>query len=354
VSASENFLRRVAPGARKLCNTAGMTAPARGIPLIPDRRALDERAMGVLVRSCITAAAGKFEPGTSSRDYARRRWGDDAARSVELLARAASSPATTSTPGWADTLGHIVPTYLRNLVPYSAGADLLTRALMLSFDGARTINLPFVTTPLADFVGEQAPVPIVDGTSALQATIVPYKFAVIVVLTNEMVSYSPAETLVRDALLQASGPALDRRLFDQNPLVANVRPAGLLNGIAALTPSSNADPTIAMQSDLETLLAAVAPVAGNSPVVLIAAPAQAVAIGLKTFQSFAYPVLVSNSLAAKTVIAIAVNAVVSASGAAPEIDTTRAASLHMADTPLPLVDSGGFVASPTPSASIPR
>jgi hypothetical protein len=302
--------------------------------------------MDILVRSVITAAAGKFEPGTSSRDYARRRWGDDAARSVELLARAASSPATTSTPGWADTLGHIVPTYLRNLVPYSAGADLLTRALMLSFDGARTINLPMVVAPMADFVAEMAPVPVVDGTSSLQAALTPFKFAVIVVLTREMTDYSPAEALVREALLQSTGPALDRRLFDAVAAVPGLRPAGLLSGIAALTPSTNADPTIAMQSDLEMLLAAVSVVAGNSPVVLIAAPAQGVAIGLKTFESFKYPVLVSNSLAAKTIIAIAVNAVASASGAAPEIDTTRAASLHMADAPLPLVDSGGIVASP--------
>jgi hypothetical protein len=315
------------------------------IPLRPDPRAVHARAMQTLTRACITAAMGKLDKSITSQDFARKRWGADAARDVELLAGAASAPASTSGPGWADTLGHVVPAYLANLVPFSAGADLLGRALQIDFAGARTITLPMVVAPLADFVAEMAAIPVVDGTSSTQPSLSPFKFAVIIVLTREMVEYSPAEALVRDALLQSSGPALDRRLFDANPGILNTRPPGLLNGIAALTPSGAVSKTDAMQADLETLIAAVSPVAGNSDIVVIAAPAQAVSIAVRTFGSFQFPVLRSSALAAGTVIAIAVRALASASGAAPEIDTTTAASLHMSDTPLAIVD-GGAPAAP--------
>jgi hypothetical protein len=317
------------------------------IPLRADPGALDDHAMAVLARACIAAAAGKLNPAEISAKLVTRRWGSEAAREVELLARAASAPATMTTPGWAQELAHVTATFLRNLQPFSAGADLLTRCLGLSFDRAGVINLPKVTTPMADFVAEQAPIPVADGAASNQASVAPFKFAVIVVLTSEMINYSNGEALVRDALLQATGPALDRRLFDANAGVANLRPPGLLYGITALPASSATVPTDAMQADLEALLGAVAVVAGNSPIVVVASPTQAVAIGLKTYGSFAYPILVSNALPTGTIIAVAVNAVVNASGAAPQIDTTAAATLHMSDTPAPIA-TGGAMAQPGP------
>src|SRR5207302_1718596 len=81
-----------------------------------------------------------------------------------------------------------------------------------------------------------------------------------------------------------------------------------------------------------------APVAGNSPVVIIASPSQAVAIVLRTLGTFPYSVLASNALPAGTVIAVAVNAIVSAAGDGPQIGTTEAASVTMDDAP-----SGAFL-----------
>jgi hypothetical protein len=147
-------------------------------------------------------------------------------------------------------------------------------------------------------------------------------------------------------LLDSTGPALDRRLFDANAAVADLRPAGLLNGKVALTPSADTDKAAAMVSDLSALAQAVAPFAASGGIVFIAAAKQAVAINIGLPRDFAYPLLTSTSLAAGTVIAVAVNAVVSALGAAPQIDETKTASMHMSDTPLPIA-SGGAMASPT-------
>jgi hypothetical protein len=56
-------------------------------------------------------------------------------------------------------------------------------------------------------------------------------------------------------LLDATGPSLDRRLFDANPGVPDLRPPGLLFGKTALTPSADADKYQAMVADLSTLAA---------------------------------------------------------------------------------------------------
>jgi hypothetical protein len=231
------------------------------------------------------------------------------------------------------------------LVPLSAGADLLGRGLQLTFDNAAVISIANVTTPLADFVGQGQPIPVVSGTSNVQATLEAHKFSGITVLTREVVEGGNGEALVRDALLQSTGPSLDRRLFDANAAVADLRPAGLLNGKTALTPSADTDKLAAMVGDLSTLAAAVAPYAGNGGIVFVAAAKQAVAITIGLVR-FDYPLLTSTSLASGTVIAVALPALVSALGAAPLIDITKTATMHTDDAPQPLA-SGGTMPSPT-------
>jgi hypothetical protein len=325
-----------------------MNAPYRqGIPLRPARDAMREKAMSTLTRAVLTIGASKLNPNAvPTETFIRRRWGSDEADGIGMLLRAASAPAMTSTTGWAKELGQTTPAFLSALAGLSAGADLLGRSLLLSFDSANTISISNVTTPLADFVAQNAPIPVVTGASSVQASLAPCKFAVITVLTREVVEGGNAEALVRDALLQSTGPALDRRLFDSNAAVADLRPAGLLNGKVALTPSADADKGAAMVADLSALAASVAPLAGNGQIVFIAAAKQAAAITIGLARSLDYPLLASTSLTAGTVIAVALPALVSALGAAPQIDETRAATMHMDSAPQAIA-TGGTMAGPT-------
>ena len=95
--------------------------------------------------------------------------------------------------------------------------------------------------PLADFVGEGQPIPALQGTSSVQAVVEPAKFAVIIALSRELYDNPNAEGLIRQALVESAGPALDRRLFDNAAAVPDLRPAGLLNGIAPTPASSLTD-----------------------------------------------------------------------------------------------------------------
>jgi hypothetical protein len=308
------------------------------------RRALNEMAMDSLVRACITTAHGKLNPNTSARSFAASRWGTEEANNIANVIKAASAPAMTSTAGWAKELSPVVQAFLANLVPMSAGADLLGRVLALTFDGAGTINVPTVTVALADFVGQGAPIPVVSSATSIQATLEPYKFAVITTLTNEMLASANAEALVRTALLEATGPALDRRLFDTNAAVPDVRPAGLLFGITPLGATTGGG-YAAMIGDLTKLAGAVAAKAGNGGITLVAAAPQAIAVGLQLVQGSPWPLLTSTTLPAGTIIAIANAGIVAAAGEAPAIDTTKAASVVMDTSPGAIMAGGAVHAS---------
>ena len=107
----------------------------------------------------------------------------------------------------------------------------------LTFNGAAAISIPSLTLPLVDFVAQGTPIPAIEGTSAA-INLEPYKMAVITSLSGEMLRGSNSEPIVRQVLLVNVGPALDAAMFSDTAAVTEERPAGLLNGIAALTPTA--------------------------------------------------------------------------------------------------------------------
>jgi hypothetical protein len=317
---------------------AGMTAPARqGIPLRPDRDALRESAVSALVRACIATGLGTLDKTMPASSYARRQWDD---RTVELILRAAVSPATIAgTPA----LAHVAVAFLEALVPTSAGADLLARGIGLNFDGAAQLNCPGIALPTGGFVAEGAPIPVVTAPTSPGATLVPHKLAVITSLTGEMMRNTNAETMVRQVLIESCGPAIDKQLFSAN--AAGAGPAGLLNGIAALTPATGTDKSQIIIDDAQQLATAVAPVAGNGEIVLVASPDAAVALKLRLYGTVQWPVLTSGSLAPKTVIAVAADAVVSAIDGAPVVEASQDAEFHRDTVPQEIVSTPGVVAT---------
>jgi hypothetical protein len=168
-----------------------------------------------------------------------------------------------------------------------------------------------------------------------------------------MIASSNAETIVREALFDATGPAVDKALFSSTAGDA-IRPAGLLAGITALTPTTAIAGAASevLVDDLQKLALAIAPVAGNSGIVLVASPDAAVALATRVLGSAPWPVLTSASLAAKTVIAIATRAVVAAIEGAPEVTAARETSLHMETQPAQYLASGSPGVMVTPVGSM--
>ena len=320
--------------------------PLRRVPVIPDADAQREAVVDTFVRTSVALAHQAFDKNINALDYVSKTWGSAEARSAELITRAVSLPAMTTATGWAAELAHVATQFLAALTPVSAGAALLNRGLQLRFDGLKNILLPTIAQGVAAFIGEGKPIPVVQFQTAAGVTLTPHSLKLITGATYEMLVSSDAESIFRAVLIESAARGLDAALFSANAATADA-PAGLLNGISPATPSSSSVLTDAMMADLSALGGAVARVAGDN-IAFIAAPEQALAMRLMV-ENLEYPVLSTAALPAKSVVAVAANALVSGFAPLPEIDISRESTLHWETAPAEIVGSGGVIAAPTGS-----
>jgi len=269
-------------------------------------------------------------------DVAAQMWPQDRALH-DLLTRTATVPAMTSVDGWAAELAqkHVIDT-LDALGPMSSGVQLLRLGLVLSFDRAGLISAPGFVADFANagFVAEGASIPVHQLALGV-ATLAPHKIAAIGVLTREMIESSNAEKLVGDVFIRSIGRMLDEVLWDANPGDAE-RPAGLRYNIAALTASNNTVATEAAFEDMVALINAVAPVGGPGPYVFVASPGRAVSMQARLGREFSNVKVLGSSAVINDIMCIAPVALVSAIGGDPEIETAKAATLHMDTVPQPV------------------
>lgn len=253
---------------------------------------------------------------------------------LQLIERAASAPATTFTPGWAaDLVAKTVADTVEALGAASGTADVLKQALTLDWNGTGLISAPgFVASASnSGFVKEGDPIPVRQLTSGA-ALLNPYKLATIAALTREMVESSNAEALISDSLVRSTGLALDAAFFDSNAAVANTRPAGIRNGISALTASANADLYEAFAEDVSNLISAVSAVGGKGPFAIVTGAGRATTMAMH-YQSQMLPnvTIISSSAVGADLVAIATKGIVAAISADPDVETANAAALVMQD-----------------------
>jgi hypothetical protein len=101
--------------------------------------------------------------------------------------------------------------------------------------------------------------------------------------------------------------------------------------------------------DLQKIATALGPVAGNSNIVLVGSSDAAAALKMRLPEGAEWPVLTSNSLAAKTVIGVATSCIVSAIDGVPQIEASKEAAIHYDTVPGEIVDIGGVRAAPVGS-----
>jgi HK97 family phage major capsid protein len=169
------------------------------IPLRPDVGAMRAAAAASITRASIATGLRTLDRGYAGHEKA---WPHD--RDVDLLLRAAMTPTSTTS---ASALIRVAYAFVDSLIPVSAAAALISRSLQLTFDGAASISIPNLTLPLADFVGQSAPIPVVQGNSTGTISLEPHKLATIVPLSGEMMRNSNAEAIVRAVLMDNIGRA---------------------------------------------------------------------------------------------------------------------------------------------------
>jgi hypothetical protein len=301
----------------------------------------DRAAMSSLTRAALATAQSVFT-NRSPDVLVQRAWPED--RLASLLTKAATSPATIAN---TSALAITAQAFLESMTPASAGAELLGRGLQLRFDGAAVISLPSLTPTEATFIAENAPIPNKQYVSEAAALLKPCKMAALITLTNEMMNGSNAEVMCRQAMIESAAPGLDRVLFDSNPAVDGLRPAGLRNGVSALTPAAAGAKDQAMVDDIVALASAVAARAGNGQLAFIAAPKQAIALAMRSNHAIPYSSSASSVLADGTVICVALPCLASVLDP-PRADASQEAVVHLAD-PASAIATSGVIVSPVAS-----
>jgi HK97 family phage major capsid protein len=233
----------------------------------------------------------------------------------------------------------------------SVFAPLSAAGLSLTFGRNGKIIIPTrsrTPTIAGSFVGEGLPIPVRQGAFTSQS-LTPKKMAVITTWTREIDEHSvPAiQGLLRDAIQYDTGVALDAILLDANA-ATTVRPAGILNGVAGLTPTAGGG-FAALTGDIKQLSGAL--LTGtlgnvrnprwlmNPQQVNSAGLAIATGAGVFPFRDEisqgrlgGWPIIQSGTVPAGTVIAIDAADFVSVTGDGPRFEISDQATLHMEDT----------------------
>lgn len=186
---------------------------------------------------------------------AQAMYPDDENLVKSLVTKTAVPAAATSSATWAGNL------ITDGGVGFADFVEYLRPRTLLGQISPRLRNLPFDTPVLvqgsggaAKWVKEGSAKPLTQWTYTT-AKMAPLKVATIAAATKEtlMRASVAADTLLRDELARAVGAALDTTFVSDDAAVSNTSPAGIRNGVAAVTLTG--DGTIAgIRCDIAAML----------------------------------------------------------------------------------------------------
>lgn len=346
---------------------AKTAAPAQTVPAMAQRRPEMQKGAkpaDLIIRSAVVNAVA-FASNKAPEEVLERLYGNDEATGI--IVKAAVAPATTTASGWAAELVNTAMTdFLETLRPMSVYPELAAAGGgRLSFgpnQGAIKIPARAPTPSIGgSFIGEGAPIPV-RRLALTSATLSPKKLGVITTFTREIARYStPAiEGILRNEILADTAITLDSILLD-NVAGDAIRPAGLLNGVTALTATTGGGQA-AILADIRKLRAPFDSANNGTNLVLLMNPAQEVGLALTPAADgqlgwtssvlSRYKIITSTAIPVGRVIMVNAGDFVTATGDVPEFEMSNEATLHMEDSaPLAIGTAGSpaTVAAPVRS-----
>jgi HK97 family phage major capsid protein/HK97 family phage prohead protease len=355
---AETSLANAAPAiVQKGETTTSLEAPRR--PFAAPKK--EVKPFDHLVRSMVITGLSKAQQ-KHPIDVLKERYGEDVQTKavMDIVCRAASAPALTTTTGWA---AELVQTafldMLETLMPNSVYPGLSNRGPKFTFGRNGIISIPARTTSTTvagSFVAQGAPIPVRQGAFTA-TTLTPKKMAVITTFSREMAEHStPAiEAVLRQAIVEDTAVAIDTVLLDATA-ASSTRPAGLRNGVTGATPTTGGG-LAALVGDVKLLATSLISSSNGNlrDPVWIMNPVQVLSIQFQTNANgqfiFAdeiangrfrgYPLYQSTTVPAGTVYLIDAADFFSATGDAPNFNASDTATLHMEDTtPLAIGTTG--------------
>jgi HK97 family phage major capsid protein/HK97 family phage prohead protease len=281
----------------------------------------------------------------------RDGYGNDEMTNIVL--RAAVNPAMTTVATWAAELVQTSNVdFLDRLIPNFIFPQLKAMGNSYTFGNSGVLKIPVrANTPTlaGAWTGEGAAKPV-KKMSFSTVTLSPTKLSVISTFSEEMATYGmpSIEGIIRQAMSDDTGIALDSYLIDNVAASAGVRPAGLLNGVTPITASVLTPATAAMIADLKALVGAITAAGGGGrgPIAILCNPAQALALSFaqtttgdflfsdqgQAASKFGVRFIVSATVPAAKLIAVDAADFATALGDAPRFAVSTEATLHEEDT----------------------
>lgn len=318
-----------------------------------DRSSARPQPCDYLFRAATACVLARHAGTSEAARIAKTLYKDDPV--TPILLKAAAPPATIGNAGWAGTVAHLsVSSLLQSIVSLSAAADLLNRALKISFDRLASIRLPsrFASASSAgSWLIEGMPIVVQDYVVSAGPTLSPHKLATIATLTREMVSSSNVEAVVRQLLSEAFALMLDQTLFGTQADTGTGAPAGLLNGVTPTVAATGTSAIENMITDIQSLIAALATQKAGLAPVFVGAAGQIAAMKARLGPKFDYPILASAGLAPGVLIVVEpASLAATIQNAVPSFDAAESAILHMESaTPTDIVTASGTAAVPVKS-----
>lgn len=237
----------------------------------------EDKFKGQSFTRVLIAKALAMQYGESPVVIAEKRWGKSNPMLVNVI-KAAVAGGGTGSGEWGAELAQSDTRYTGDFIEYLYAKTVFdqlglrevpARVSVKGQDGAFT----------GYWVGESKAIPASKGDYS-NIDLTPLKVAGLAVISMELLedSQPSAEMLVRDGLAEASSQRVDQTFLSSSAASAGVSPAGILNGVSALTPSGTN--LAAVRDDLTGLLY---PFVGNkmaSGIVLVMNPATALALSM--------------------------------------------------------------------------
>lgn len=211
----------------------------------------DDKFKGQSFVRCQIAKALAMVHGESPIAIAQERWGKTNPKLVDVM-KALVAGGGTGSGEWGAELAQLDAQFTGDFVEFLYAKtvfdqlglrEIPARVKVKGQDGAFT----------GYWVGESKAIPASKGDYST-VDLEPLKVAGLAVISMELLedSQPSAEMLVRDGLVEASSQRVDQTFLSASAASAGVSPAGILNGVSALTPSGT--DLAAVRADLAALL----------------------------------------------------------------------------------------------------
>jgi HK97 family phage major capsid protein/HK97 family phage prohead protease len=215
----------------------------------------------------------------SPGQIAEQRWGKSHPKLVQYI-KAAVAGAGTGSGEWGAELAQSDTRYTGDFVEYLYGLTVYDRLPLRPAPGRVHIKGQDGAAT-GYWVGESKAIPVSKADYS-DVELLPLKVAAMAVCSKEWVrDASPAgEMLIRDALANASGQRVDTTFLSATAESSGVSPAGLLNGVTAVT-ASGADAD-ALRSDFQELVQPFITNKNSLGLQIVMTPSLGMSIGMMT------------------------------------------------------------------------